>query len=346
MTIETPPKVLRPFCRLPTHFRKSVWTRAVRQVRDQLILNATQVCLSIGILGFASASTAQSVNPDASEAAARAALAVLSIAATPNETLSSFSFLRASGDTNSLRSTQLRGGISPLENGLYLEGLVAYQVYNPVVFFPDIAPGVDVDVTWASVAATLGIGWEFPLGKDWHFRPVGHLSLGHVSADASIIDFPIFPARSGPTGPIDGDLNALGVGASVGVYREARYGPWQAEYRFRQTFLKFHPIDEPQAGDAEANSNQTTFFSRYRYPLKDVELFNLSTQLVLDAGLVFYHGDAAEVLDTDWLATAGVGVEFDTSRIGIPAVKAGRIMLNGVVAEDFDGFSIGFGLRF
>ncbi len=318
----------------------------MRQVCDHLMLKATQVCLSIGIVGFTSSSTAQTVDPDASEAAARAALSVLSIAATPNETLSSFSFLRASGDTNSLRSTQLRGGFHPLENGLYLEGLVAYQVYNPVVFFPEIAPGVDVDVTWASVAATLGIGWEFPLGNDWHFRPVGHVSLGHVTADASIIDFPILPVSSGSTDPIDGDLNAFGVGASVGVYREARYGPWQAEYRFRQTFLEFHPIDEPQAGDAKANSNQTTFFSRHRYPLKNVKVFNLSTQLVLDAGLVYYHGDAAEVLDTDWLATAGVGVELDTSQIGLPAIKAGRIMLNGVIAENFDGFSIGLGLRF
>ncbi|WP_170482548.1 hypothetical protein [Ruegeria arenilitoris] len=295
---------------------------------------------------FTSTSTAQTLDPDASEAAARAALSVLSIAATPNETLSSFSFLRASGDTNSLRSTQLRGGFHPFGNGLYLEGLVAYQVYNPVVFFPEITPGVDVDVTWASVAATLGIGWEFPLGNDWHVRPVGHLSLGHVTADASIIDFPIFPVSSGSTKPIDGDLNALGVGASVGVYREAKYGPWQAEYRLRQTFLEFHPIDEPQAGDAKANSNQTTFFLRHRYPLKNMKFFNLPTQLVLDAGLVYYHGDAADVLDTDWLATAGVGVEFDTSRIGVPVVKAGRIMLNGVVAENFDGFSIGLGLSF
>ncbi|WP_170329838.1 hypothetical protein [Ruegeria arenilitoris] len=317
-----------------------------RQEPGQLLLKAPQVCTSIAIWGLASATTAQTVDPDASEAAARAALSVLSIAATPNETLSSLSFLRASGDTNSLRSTQLRGGFHPLENGLYFEGLVAYQVYNPVDIFPEIAPDVDVDVTWASVAATVGIGWEFPLGSNWHLRPVGHFSVGHVTADASIIDFPILPLNSGTNDPIDGDLNALGVGASVGLYREASYGLWQAEYRFRKTFLEFHPIDEPQAGDAKANSNQTTFFSRHRYPLKNVDLFNLSTQLVLDTGLVYYHGDAAEVLDTDWLATAGVGVELDTSRLGIPAVKAGRIMLNGVVAENFDGFSIGLGLRF
>ncbi len=67
------------------------------------------------------------------------------------------------------------------------------------------------------------------------------------------------------------------------------------------------------------------------------------TRLVLDAGVVLYHGDSATVLDTDWLATVGVGLEVDT---GLPAVQAGRLMLNGVVAEGFSGFSIGFGLRF
>jgi hypothetical protein len=124
------------------------------------------------------------------------------------------------------------------------------------------------------------------------------------------------------------------------------WGPRRAEYRFRQTFLEFHPIDEAHAKDAKANTHQTTLFSRHRYPLENVKFFNLSTQLVLDAGLVYYHRDAADVLDIDWLATAGVGVELGTSRIGVRAVKAGRIMLNGVVTEDFDGFSFGLSVSF
>ena len=68
--------------------------------------------------------------------------------------------------------------------------------------------------------------------------------------------------------------------------------------------------------------------------------------MVLDAGVVLYHGDAAKVLRTDWIATAGVGLEVGASRTGLPFVSAGRVMLNAVVGEDFDGFSIGFGLRF
>ncbi len=291
-------------------------------------------------------SLAQSVNPDASEAAARAALSVLSIAATPNETLSSFSFLDASGGTKSLRSTQLRGGYKPFGNGLYLEGLVAYQKYNPVLFFPEIASGTELDVTWSSVAATVGIGWEFPLVNEWKIRPVGHASLGQVTADAILGDFPLLRSGSSSNELIDGNLNAFGIGASLSIFREAQIGRWQAEYRIRQTFLEFDPINEPQAGNASASSNQTTLFSRHRYPLEDVKIFELPTQLVLDAGVVLYHGDSATVLDTDWLATAGIGLEIDTRLTGLPAVEAGRIMLNGVVAEEFSGFSVGFGLRF
>jgi hypothetical protein len=298
------------------------------------------------IWNFASASAAQGINPDASEAAARAALSVLSIAATVNETLSSFSFLKATGDAKSLLSTQFRGGYNPFDNGFYLEGLVAYQKYNPVRIFPEIAPGTELDVTWASVAATLGFGWEFPLTSDWKIRPAGHLSLGHVTADASLVDFPLLPTGSKSSDVVDGSLDAFGVGASVSVFREAQFGLWQAEYRFRQTYMEFHPINEPQAGDAKANSNQTTLFSRYRHPLANVRLLDLPTQLVLDAGVVLYHGDGATVLGTDWLVTAGVGIEIDTRQTGLPAIRAGRIMLTGVFAEEFDGFSIGFGLRF
>lgn len=293
----------------------------------------------------ASPLAAQGIDPDASTAAARAALSVLSIAATPNETLSSFSSLIASGDTKDFRSTQFRGGFNPNESGLYLEGLVAYQNYNPTRIFPDIAPGTELDVTWASVAATVGVGWDFPLGNDWKIRPAGHLSLGHVTADAFLTGLPS-PIGRQAADVVDGSLNAFGVGASLSVFREAQFGLWEAEYRFRQTYLEFFPVNEPQAGDARASSNQTTLSTRHWYPLEEVRLFDLPTRLVLDAGVVLYHGDGATVLGTDWLATAGVGIEIDTSRTGVPAIQAGRIMLNGVIADDFEGFSIGFGLSF
>ena len=285
-------------------------------------------------------------DPDASEAAARAALSVLSVAATPNETLSSFSFLRASGAETSFQSTQLRGGTNPFDGGLYVEGLVAYQRYNPVLIFPDIAPDTELDVTWASVAGTLGVGWDFPLVNDWKIRPTGHLSLGHVSTDSFLVDLPILPSGVRAKQAVDGNLDAVGVGASLGVFKEMAIGTWEAEYRFRQTFLKFYPLNEPQAGDATASSNQTTLFSRHRYPLQNVRFFSLASKLVLDAGLVLYHGDGAAVLGTDWVATAGVGLEVETASLGLPAVSAGRVMLNGVLTEEFDGVSIGLGLRF
>ncbi|CUH41218.1 hypothetical protein RUM4293_00086 [Ruegeria atlantica] len=298
------------------------------------------------IWSFAQPATAQNLDPDASEAAARAALAVLSVAATPNETLSSLSFLSASGDARNLRSTQLRGGFKPLGNGLYLEGQFAYQNYNPLVIFPEIGSDTELDVTWSSIAATLGVGWELPLTNNWYIRPVAHLSLGHVTTDAVFSNFPLFPSRSNGAGAVDGNLNAFGVGASLSVFREAQFGRWEAEYRLRQTFLEFYPINEPQAGDARANSNQTTLFSRYRYPLDKVKLLGRPSKLVLDGGVVLYHGDSAMVLDTDWLATVGVGIEVDTTKIGLPAVEGARVMLNGVIADSFSGFSVGFGVRF
>ncbi len=320
--------------------RPGIFDRRIHEVKRLIAYTSVLVC------GFASVSQAQDLDPDASEAAARAALAVLSVAATPNETLSSLSFLSASGNATNLRYTQLRGGFKPLDNGLYLEGLVAYQNYNPVLIFPEIASDSEVDVTWSSLAATVGVGWEQLIGNDWYIRPAVHLSLGHVTTDAVFSNFPLFPGRAGDTSVVDGNLYAFGAGGSLSIFREARFGRWEAEFRLRQSFLEFYPINEPQADDARANSNQTTLFSRHRYPLDNVKLLGRPSKLVLDGGVVLYHGDSAMVLDTDWLATAGVGIEVDTTRIGLPAVQAGRIMLNGIVADSFSGFSVGFGIRF
>lgn len=298
------------------------------------------------LCGVASPSLAQGTDPNVSEIAAQAALSALSVAATPNETLSSFSFLKASGDTSNFRSTQLRGGMNPFQNGLHVEGLFAFQMYNPTLIFPEISPGDKLDVTWASVAATLGVGWEFPLANDWKLRPAGHFSLGHITADATLVGFPLLPSGSEAADSVDGNLNSVGVGASLAVFREVPIGAWQAEYRIRHTFLEFYPINEPQAGNATASSNQTTLFSRHRYPLQNVEIFNLSSKLVLDAGLVLYHGDSATVLGTDWAATAGVGLEMETAGLVSRTVSSGRIMLNGVVTDEFNGLSLGFGLGF
>ncbi len=290
---------------------------------------------------------AQSIGPDASEAAARAALSVLGLAATPNETMSSFSFMNITGETSNFRSTQLRRGLNPIEgSGLYLEGLVAYQEYNPVQIFPGIAPATQLDVRWSSVAATFGVGWDFPVLRDWTLRPAAHLSLGHVSAGAFLSGGSSTALGSGASGAIDGELTAGGIGASLGLFREGRIGMWETEYRFRQTYMEFFPINEPRAGDAKARSNQTTFFSRHRRPLSNFIVFELPTKAVLDAGIVLYHGEGAKVLKTDWLATAGVGIELDIRSTGTPLFSAGRVMLNGVVGDGYQGFSIGFGLGF
>ena len=292
------------------------------------------------------AAPAQTLEPDATEAAARVALAVLGIAATPNETLSSLSVVSTSGDNSSFRSTQLRGGFNLLDSPLYLEGLIAYQRYNPTFIFPGVSPDVELDVTWESVAGTVGVGWDFPLGGDWRLRPIGHLSLGQVATDADVVGRPPMPLGMRAAQAVDGTLNSYGVGASLALVRDATFGKWEGEYRLRQTYLEFPPLNEPQAGDAKASSNQTTLFARHRYPLEGFRPLDLPSNLILDAGVVFYRGDGEAVLQTNWVATAGIGLELETEESSLLGGLAGRVMLSGVVSQEFDGLSIGFGLRF
>ncbi len=185
--------------------------------------------------------------------------------------------------------TQLRGGHKPFEDGLYFEGPVAYQKYNPAIFFPGIAKDSELDAIWSSVAATVGIGWEFPLINEWKIRPIAHLSFGEATANTIFSDIPILSPGSNSNELIDGDFNAFRIDARLGIFCEAQFGPWQLEYRFRQIFLKFNPFDELQAENTSVSCNQATLFSRHRYALDNDKLFELPTQLVLDAGIVLYH---------------------------------------------------------
>lgn len=291
-------------------------------------------------------SIAQGIDPDASEAAARAALSALGVAATPNEALPTLSFLRASGTGADFRSYQLKGGFLLENRKLFVEGLVAYQNYNPQVVFPDIAPGVQLNVTWESVAATFGLGWEFSLADNWKLRPLGHLSIGNVASGAKFDGFPLSAEAARAARAVDGNLDALGVGASLSLTRQGALGPWNTEYRLRHTFLDFQPIDSPTAGNAKASSNQTNLYARFTHPINSIRLFDTPTRLVLDAGTVLYHGDSAAVLGTDWLASVGVGLEIDTERFNAPLIKKARVMLKAIAAEEYDGFSFGVGIGF
>lgn len=298
-------------------------------------------------VALAGSASAQTVGPNVSKAAAEAALAALGLAATPNETLSSLSFLNASADGSDFRSTQFRGGDNPnFAQDFYVEGLLAYQVYNPTDLFPGIVPGGSLDVTWTALAGTIGVGYEIPVGLGWTFRPIGHASLGYVSTDAFLDRIPIVPIATQTAAAVESDLLAGGIGGSVGLWKDVAVGSWDVEYRFRHTYMAFFPIDEPGVDGARANAHQSTFFSRHRHDLPGFDIAGAPVKAVLDAGVVLYHGDGARVLGASWLGMLGAGIELDTEAVGLPVIHKGRLMLNGFLGDGFSGFSIGLGLGF
>jgi hypothetical protein len=52
------------------------------------------------------------------------------------------------------------------------------------------------------------------------------------------------------------------------------------------------------------------------------------------------------VLNTDWLAQVGYGLELDVSKTWIPLVRQGRVMFRYTRGEFLEGYGLGLAVNF
>jgi hypothetical protein len=124
--------------------------------------------------------------PDAQKRA-NGVLALLSFTVTPDLSASSLGIRNAQTSNPSLSMSQVGGGFTLSQSfPLYLEGAIGGSRYDPTFIVPDGQEQRALPTRWTNVAATGGIGWDFPLNekKDLVIRPIFIFSLGEVLSDA------------------------------------------------------------------------------------------------------------------------------------------------------------------
>ena len=101
---------------------------------------------------------------------ANGVLGVMSFTVAPTVTTSDFAIGNAAMGNPGLKMVQLGGGFTwSADVPLYLEGNAAYSRFDPVFMASQEGQQLPVPVSWESVAATGGVGWDFRLSKHWVF---------------------------------------------------------------------------------------------------------------------------------------------------------------------------------
>ena len=282
---------------------------------------------------------------------AASALAVLGITAVPNETASSL-FLdtgsRPNGATD-FKAAQLGGGFT-VSRGfpLYLEGYVGYNRYDPEFLLTDGAETAPLRPKWTSFAATGGIGWDFQLSEHLALRPMVNVSLGQVLSDTAFVA-QFIASQIGADGMHflrDGGLTAGGIGGSLVLdYNQRWPSDLEADATLRYSNIYFEPIagDRDVAGNARAET--LALWSRLRMPT-GLDAFGSPVRTVAEFSASWLPGDQGDILNTEWLAQVGFGLELDVSKTGVPLIKQGRLVFRYTRGEILEGYGLGLAVNF
>jgi Autotransporter beta-domain len=284
------------------------------------------------------------------ERQASGALAVLGISAVPNETASTL-FLSTGSDSDStnFQAGQLGGGFTLSEGfPLYLEGYIGYNRYSPRFLLTDGTETAPLNLKWTGFAATGGIGWDFSLAEHLKIRPMVNVSLGQILSDTAFVADFIADAIGAEDANFlrDGGLTAGGYGGSlVMVYNQRWASDLEADATLRYTYLHLQPIagDKDVTGSADAET--LALWTRLRMPTGRYA-FGSPVRSVAELSASWLPGDQGEVLNTDWLAQVGYGLELDVSKTWIPLVRQGRVMFRYTRGEYLEGYGLGLAVNF
>jgi hypothetical protein len=282
---------------------------------------------------------------------AQGALAVLGISAVPSETASILEFstgTRPNGGPD-FQAGQLGAGITLSQSvPLYLEGYIGYDRYVPRFRLTDGTETATLRPKWTGFAATGGVGWDFPLSDHLVLRPMANVMLGQIVSDTAFVA-QFIANRVGEKDANflrDGGLTTGGLGGSlVLAYDRTWENDLQAEYTLRYTYLRMKPIGGDRDVVAEATAETLALWSRLRMPT-GIEAFGGPLRSVAEFSASWLPGDQGEVLNTDWLAQVGYGIEFDVARTGLPLVTKGRMVFRYTIGQQLTGYGLGLAVSF
>ncbi len=278
----------------------------------------------------------------------KGALAILGISAAPNESASVLLLDKnvKNGDDYDLRGGQIGGGFRVSSDvPVFLEGYVGFTNYDPVFLLSEGGTNTDIPSYWTSIAATGGVGWQFDISEGWKIRPMVNFSIGRVQSDSSIAAHLVNVILDDDLDFLsDGGITALGYGGSlVAEYNRRWASNHELDLRFRHTHIILEPMDTDLVGQAEAIS--TVAWSRVRVPT-GVRVFSQPTRWVGEVSASYLPGDQGIVLDSEWLAQLGAGIELDLSRNDSAWIEEFRVMARVAKGDNIEGYSVGVAIKF
>lgn len=279
---------------------------------------------------------------------ANAVLALLSFTVTPDLSASTLGIRNGATGNPSLNMTQFGGGftISP-SFPLYLEGALGGSRYDPTFVTSDGQTSRALPTRWTNVAATGGIGWDFPLNaqKDLVIRPIFNVSLGEVLSDASAAQFLVNRRTDRNIDFIrNGSLSAYGLGGSLMLGWYPRKEPYEFDLELRFTDIYLQSFGSSSAVRGSANAESTNLYARWRAPTGLLALHR-PLRYVLELSHSTYLGSQADILGFNQLTSLGAGLEIDTGAV-TKLFSRLRIVGRYAFGKDVTGVSLGIALSF
>jgi len=307
--------------------------RAALAARASLVL--------AGALCLATPARAQTVDLNR---VANGVLGMLAWTVTPDTTASGITIGGGSGGgEDTLTFVQLGVGERVLPDiPLYLEGFLGLASFNP-----DYVVGVDggaaqIGGRWSSFAATVGVGWEFPILENLVLRPILNASFGQVTTESRFA--PILPRSQSERVLDDDDLFAFGYGASIMLDYELRRPTYEVDVELRFTNIELISIDGTREyDDASATARAASLWTRLRVP-SGITAFDRPLRAVFELAHTEFLGDQTEI-GFRRLSQVGVGAELDFSATRVPLDRA-RVVTRFLIGSESVGAALGFGFSF
>lgn len=277
-----------------------------------------------------------------------AALSLMTFTVTPDVTASNLSInSHASGPTE-LMLTQLGGGATmDDEVPIYLEGTLGFCRYDPKYVINEGGESRTIPAKWNTLSASGGVGWDFPLAKNWVIRPMANVSLGTVISDLRAADWYFDRQRSSPESDFldNGRLNAYGLGGSLMLDYEL-FSPVQdvdAELRYSYIALNSYG-NTADIVSGQATAENINLYLRRRAPT-GWELLERPVRYVMEGARTEYLGDQRGVLGFNALNSLGLGLELDSSKYDIIITRT-RLVGRYMFGDNTQGYSVGLAVSF
>ncbi|MDO6525795.1 autotransporter domain-containing protein [Motilimonas sp. 1_MG-2023] len=311
-----------------------------------MIKKANRVYLLLYLCIFSDHAVSQ-ISNDKIIARANAALSLMSFSVVPDVTTSTLSIDQNNPESSDLMMTQLGGGATISEDvPIYLEGTLAFSRFDPTFVITSGNVTGTLPLKWNSLSASGGVGWDFKLDENLVLRPIVNVSLGRVVSDIKIARWYVNNQSDLDLSFIDGgSLNAYGYGGSIMLDYELFSERQDIDAELRYSYIRLNSFGSTASGArGQANAENLSLYLRRRAPT-GYELLNKPLRYVLEGAHTQFLGEQRGALGFDYMSSAGVGLELDSSDYDIFITRT-RLVLRYMFGQNSDGYALGLAMSF